>query len=367
MKVKSFVNRYRKFLQPLLNLKHIIEDMERYINAQRILGYKNNEKPTVYYIGVPVHANLGDLAQCMCIRRWLHSHYSDYHIVEIETDALVNTRFSALNKLKKVFNEKQDFILFQSGYTTTDLGGYADIMHQSVMKCVPNAKILMMPQTIFFKSEERKTLCSEVYNAHPRMLYLARDKISYEMACQMFPSIKVCCFPDIVTTLIGTVESYKLREGICFCLRNDSEKYYSDEELQFLIDKCKSFTNVNRLDTTKGNSKKVVAEAESYIYSEIKEYSKYKVMVTDRYHGTILSLVAGTPVVILQSSDYKVTTGADWFKGVYDDHVFLASDLDKALLYIQSIYQRNSYPTLSSYFEKEYYDKLPALFEETIK
>ena len=111
----------------------------------------------IYYIGIPAHNNLGDLAQGVCIRRWLKKNYVDRRVVEIETNALVNTRFSALKHLKKVFSD-DDVIVFQSGYTTTDLGGYADEMHCAIIKSFPKAKILMMPQTIFFKMKnERKT------------------------------------------------------------------------------------------------------------------------------------------------------------------------------------------------------------------
>lgn len=51
--------------------------------------------------------------------------------------------------------------------------------------------------------------------------------------------------------------------------------------------------------------------------------SHYKVVITDRYHGTIFSLIANTPVIIIKSTDHKVTTGADWFKGIYDDYVYV--------------------------------------------
>ena len=111
----------------------------------------------------------------------------------------------------------------------------------------------------------------------------------------------------------------------------------------------------------------VVKNAEKYIFSEIDEYSKYKVMVTDRYHGTILSLVAGTPVVIIKTTDHNVTTGADWFKGVYDNHVFVARDLNEAFTIVNKLYSRDSYKTLPQYFEKEYYDTLPRLFEDMVK
>ena len=52
-------------------------------------------QPIIYYCGIPAHGNLGDLAQGVCIRRWLKKNYPEYHVTEIETDSLVNTSFHA--------------------------------------------------------------------------------------------------------------------------------------------------------------------------------------------------------------------------------------------------------------------------------
>lgn len=363
MKIKQFISKHRSLFKCLYATKKTFSDLLLYSRTYiRIVSGNKNKR--IYYCGVPAHGNLGDLAQGVCIRRWIKKHYSDYYVTELETNALVNTKHSCLNDLKKAFNSDKDFIIFQSGYTTTDLGGYADTMHQAVIGALPNARILMMPQTIFFKSEERKQLCSKVYNSHKRMLFLARDTVSFEMAKEMFPSLPKKCYPDIVTTLIGSVKSNQDREGILFCLRDDGEKYYNDEDLSVLIERCKKIGPVNRTDTTKGKS--VVKEAENYIYAEISEYAKYKVMITDRYHGTILSIVAGTPVIIIKTTDHKVTTGADWFKGIYDDFVYLAEDLEEAYQLANKLYLRNIYETPKAFFEENYYDKLPALFAEII-
>lgn len=368
MMVKEYIIKHKEKFKWLFLLK--MKLMAIQLKFETILRIKKgiaSGKKVIYYCGIPAHGNLGDLAQGICIRRWINKHYPQYYVTEIETNAIVNTPYSCINYIKKSFDPEKDFVIFQSGYTTTDLGGYADIMHQAVINALPEARILMMPQTVFFKTEERKKLCSQTYNSHRRMLFLARDTVSYEMAKKMFPDIPKACYPDIVTTLIGTYPENKKREGIVFCLRNDGEKYYSDEELELLIEKCKTIAGINITDTTMNDIDDVVKNAEKYIFSEIDEYSKYKVMVTDRYHGTILSLVAGTPVVIIKTTDHKVTTGADWFKGVYDNHVFVARDLNEAFTIVNKLYSRDSYKTLPQYFEKEYYDTLPRLFEDMVK
>lgn len=317
----------------------------------------------IYYIGVPAHNNLGDLAQGVCIRRWLKKNYADRRVVEIETNALVNTRFSALKHLKKVFSDN-DVIVFQSGYTTTDLGGYADEMHCAIIKSFPQAKILMMPQTIFFQNEERKKNTSFVYNSAENMLFLARDRVSFGMAEEMFPDLPIRLYPDIVTTLIGQYKYENERNGILFCCRDDSEKYYSDEDIAELMKRCGRFAKVDKTDTTKKVShSEIVKNAEAYIMSEIERYSTYKLLITDRYHGTIFSLVAGTPVIIIKSTDHKVVTGAEWFRGVYDDYVYLADSLEDAFEIAERLYNEERDHIMQPYFEEEYYNKLKYIFE----
>ena len=196
MNIKRFVQSNMTFFAPLYWCRSFVKQLKlKIVSLRNINAGIHSGKSVIYYCGIPAHGNLGDLAQGVCIRRWLKKHYSDYYVTELETNALVNTKHSCLNKLKKAFNPDKDFVVFQSGYTTTDLGGFADVMHQAVIRTLPNARILMMPQTIFFKSEERKLLCSKVYNDHKRMLFLARDTVSYEMSKEMFPSLPKRCYP----------------------------------------------------------------------------------------------------------------------------------------------------------------------------
>ena len=228
--------------------------------------------------------------------------------------------------------------------------------------------MLMLPQTIFFKKEENKERTAKCYNSMKHMLFLARDRVSFEMAKLMFPDISVLQFPDIVTTLIGNYSFNYSREGIMFCCRDDSEKYYRDEEIDKLISKCAKLCKVAKTDTTKeGKTVNIVKHAESLIFDEIDLYAHYKLLITDRYHGTILSLVAGTPVVIIKTTDHKVVTGAEWFKGVYDDYVYVAKDLDEAYEMAQDILNREFTNKLVPYFEENYYNKLPRIFDEEMR
>ena len=72
---------------------------------------------------------------------------------------------------------------------------------------------------------------------------------------------------------------------------------------------------------------------------------------------------AGTPVIIIKTTDHKVTTGADWFKGVYDDYVYVAEDLNDAYNQAMKIMGKKLQNNLPAYFKETYYDKLKGLFD----
>lgn len=324
------------------------------------------EAKRVFYFGITSHPNLGDMAQHYCIKKWIGENYPGYQLEMFESDVIVNPKITNkfFSSLKKIFKE-DDIIVFQSGYCTQDLGGNHPLMHRLVCEYMPDAKILMMPQTIFFKHEENKRVCAENHNKAKNMLFLARDFVSYEMAKDMFPDIKVKAFPDIVTTLIGTLSFNSTHKGVCLCTRNDGEKLYSKEEIDHLAD-CFEAEGVRvfQKDTQAHLTVPAIrANLQAVIEAEIESYSHFGVTITDRYHGTIFSLCAGTPVVIIKTTDHKVTTGADWFKGVYDDYVYVAKDLDDAYQIAKGVLEKKLDHRLAPYFKENYYDKLRSIFE----
>ena len=298
-------------------------------------------------------------------RRFLNKYYSDYTVIEVFTRTYLDNIFRLRDYLKSRISNS-NLIFFQSGYCTQDLGGREDFMHQAVIQDFPNNQLVMLPQTVLFKNKDRKAQASAIYDAHKQLLFLARDQASYEMAKEMFPHIPVDCFPDIVTTLIGYYEYSFVRDGVLFCIRNDKEKFYSDEEIGKLMEKFQGITKCKRLDTTiHVSSKTIRMNLAKYIESYFQEFAKYKLIITDRYHGTIFSLIANTPVIVLKTTDHKVKTGVDWFKGVYDDGVYYAETLDDAWELSLKILQNYAYKRNDSYFEEKYYSKLWSKIEAT--
>lgn len=366
--LKRFIKSYLWFIyRPILSryrenkkYRFIKEDTLR---VQTLIKNRENKKTFIFYLGITAHSNLGDMGQYYCIHNWILENYPNHQLVEIEADTVTDSRFNFIEMFKKAYRQ-EDIIIFQSGYTTQDLGGCHEYMHRLIIDNIPNANILMMPQTIYFKEEKNKIRTANSYNQAHHMLFLARDFISYKMAKEMFPNITVKAYPDIVTTLIGKYNFQLERKGICLCLRNDGEKLYTSKELSDLQTKIGNLSSVTVTDTTISQSfKKIRSKLQYYIENQIKEFAHYEMVITDRYHGTIYALAANTPVIILKTTDHKVITGADWFKGIYDEYVYVADDLIQAYELAQAIKSKCFSYKLSPHFKQKYYDILKQEFQ----
>lgn len=321
------------------------------------------QKPKIYFCGVPTHNNMGDQAQRYCIRKWCTENYPNYYIIEIPSWALYEKKLRQTIK-KQITN--QDIFIIQSGYTTTDRH-FDHVMHRLVVKEFTENRILIMPQTVKFYEKNQADLTGKIYDNHKRLLFLARDKISYENARRMFHTTKVYCYPDIVTTLIGTVDSCaSRREGVLLCIRNDTEKKYSDDEIKYLQTKFLNDGVSCKITDTNSSLpvEKLIDEFEEELYRIIRYYSQHKVIITDRYHGTIFSLISNTPVIVLATNDHKVKTGTQWFEGVYEKAFFNADSIDEAYQIATSVLANNLDLNNEPYFKREYYDKLRDLFEK---
>lgn len=339
-----------------MNVQQLVRQIE---NKQRVKNFSCASGKRIFYLDIPVHPNLGDLAQYMCIKKWIADNYPDRACIEIDGLILSDLKCGFIDKLKKIITD-DDIIFFQSGYCTQDLGGYHDLVHRIIVENFPNTPIVMLPQTVYYQHPENAKRTADVYSKHNKIFFMARDFTSAELAKELFMNLDVQTYPDIVTTLIGTHKTANCkRNGVALCIRNDSEKYYSDQEIAELHKKLEAITDVFMCDTTIGSKfSDIKPYIEQRIFDMINQFGSAKVIITDRYHGTIFSLIAGTPVIVIKTTDHKVKTGVEWFKGVYDDYVYYAESLEEAYDKAQVFLNTDLKYQLEPYFKKRYYDGL---------
>ncbi|MCM0270400.1 polysaccharide pyruvyl transferase family protein [Bacteroides fragilis] len=364
--MKSVIIFLRKQLRPLKKwYKNVLSTIHVKRETKRL--YKIADTPPtnkrVYYLGTCENSNYGDNAQYYCILKWIKEYLPNYDLIQFDATTVVDKRYRFIETFISIFRTKCDLIIFQSGYAIQDYGGNHHIMHKLILSKIPNAMAIIMPQTIFFQHQSAIEATAALFNKCPNLLLIARDKTSFDTATKWFHEIHLLCKPDIVTSLIGHYNFNTPKEGILILHRNDLEQYYSRNDIRELKTKLSIFTQVTESDTTvKISGTKIRRNLKENIDKQIQSYSKYKVIITDRFHGTIFSLCANTPVIVLKSADHKVTCGATWLEGIYKDYIKVANTIEDAIQYSKEFYYNYPQTKLDPYFETKYFSK--ALYDE---
>lgn len=315
----------------------------------------------------PHHPNLGDLAQLMCTRKWIKSKYPECKLIEVGQffvpfDNSIKAHFFNFNVFKllclKLFVHHNDLLIGHSGYFFTDhhTGWFA---YELILKFLPYNRFCILPQTINFFDPFVIDRVRRSFSNHPNLTLLCRDKVSFQKANDFFSGIKLLLYPDIVTSLIGTYQFKNKREGVLFCLRDDTEAYYKEDQITTLKSKIGNVKSEQADTTLKGPRNQIEKNSEKLIFDMIEKMSTYQVVITDRYHGTIFSAIASTPVIVLRSNDHKLSSGVNWFpKEIFGDMIQYAEDLDQALKMTRDILGtvKNEYNN-PPYFKENYWDK----------
>lgn len=356
-----------KIYIPVKKIKNRKKYIIHYRNFLKLLKQDLNKK-RIIYVGIPTHNNLGDQAQYYCIKKFIKDNYSSFEVIEVVDDIIFMNFKNIIKTMKRYINEN-DFFIFQSGYRTTDVSNFGgEYSHQMILNNFKN-KVIVFPQTVNFENhyEIKKSIIA--YKNNNNYLFLARDNVSYNSAIKYYNKNRVLLYPDIVTSLIGNFGQYnENKDGILLCLRNDAEKLYSEDLYNELINKLKHITK--KIEVTDTNSKCNFEFDKSNVESEIKAkinyFSKFRLIITDRYHGTIFSLISNTKVIVLNSTDHKLSSGVNWFKGRYDEFVTYCDNFEDVYELSNKLYFTETKKIDKAIFKTEFYDKLKDKIDEIL-
>lgn len=237
-------------------------------------------------------------------------------------------------------------------------------MIRDVFLHFPNHKIVIFPQTIYYKEDtngkEEMKISLEIYNAHKDLVVCTRELTSYQFAHQHFIYAKTLYMPDMVLYFDNFHLSTE-RKNVLFCFRSDAEKHVLD----VVIENMKTFfkeknKHVDETDTVilGGVSKR---ERKSAFYNKLLEFSKYEIIVTDRLHGMIFAALTDTPCIVFGNYNYKVKGVYEWIKNVkyirFIDNYDLLENMIEELLSLHYVHQERL-------CDKKHFEELIALFEE---
>lgn len=299
----------------------------KFIFCCKIKSYIIKYNKKIFLIGTPWYDNLGDHAITLGEKFIIKENFPDHKIIDIP----YNIYFSKLSKIFRFKIAPSDMIYLQGGGNLGSLYPQEENLRRDVIKKYKRNKIIVMPVSIFFhnnnfgKSELEKS--SKIYNSHNKLTIISRDEVSFNFARKYFYKVNNILAPDAVTSLDGILSDVNVnRKGVQFFLRKDIEKVLSDD----IINKIEIYLNKYNIEYSVSDTTVPYEVREKQrkteVFSRLIMARKARLVITDRYHGLIFSVITHTPVIVFKSFDTKISSGVKWFKDL--DWVYYLSDKD---------------------------------------
>ncbi|SNZ03384.1 Exopolysaccharide biosynthesis protein EpsI, predicted pyruvyl transferase [Terribacillus aidingensis] len=276
-----------------------------------------NDKRKIFLFGSPSYTNIGDQAIAYSIEQFITSRFPYYEYIEIMDYATDE----GIEFVKKIIHE-DDIVMFTGGGNLGSL--YLDIEEdrRKVFAAFKDYKSISMPQSVFFENnehgEQEKKKTQDAYHQNKNLTIAARENQTLDIVRQTFDS-NVIYTPDMVMSL-DYVPRQKEREGVMFFLRADKEKVMEEDFVAELMEWTKKYGSVDRADTVL--DEKVVptidyADREKHFLEMLDLISSKKLIVTDRLHAMIFSILTKTPCLVFGNSYGKAKHSyQDWLSSI---------------------------------------------------
>lgn len=230
-------------------------------------------------------------------------------------------------------------ILMQGGGNFGDLWRKHQDLRLEVIKSYPNNKIIILPQTVFYKDRNVFEEDAKIFNAHKNLHICARDTLSLEYLQQSL-TCNLSLVPDMAFCITnGALQKYSRKEGdrALFLKRNDPEfseydfnSYITEDEATLdtrdwptMEQQFKAKTYLDKLLWHKKRLGRIPDIYANWIFRPhqvkkgIEFVSQYKKVYTTRLHVAILSLLLGKEVIFFDNSYGKNSSFFDtWLKEV---------------------------------------------------
>lgn len=281
--------------------------------TERRCANRLKRKRKILYLMTPSHTNIGDSAIALGTYEIFKKTYPNVEVIEFsELECLKKLKF-----IKKIVS-KNDLIFLHGGGNLGDWYITWELIREKTIKSLKNNSIIVLPQTISFANKKNTnwilTRAKKVYSLESIKMFFARGSKSYYFAKNVFDVRTLKLSPDTALCIPRMEKEETVAKKIGICFRNDIEKMTNEELTDETIRAVLSI-GYNYVFTDTMNDKPIDSSSRSaVVYNKIMEFSKYDLVVTDRYHGVIFSYLAHVPCLALPSKDKKVSDAIPFFK-----------------------------------------------------
>lgn len=315
---------------------------------------KKNRDSKIVLFGTPAHGNLGDQAIAISELQYLHEISKEREVIEIPMP-LYKTHRSLIRK----YIGTNDTIIISGGGWMGNLWLHNEITIREIVTDYINNRVIIFPQTLYYTDDEvgRRTAIEtkRIFDKHNDLILTVRDSQSYEYAQLVLgfsEKHKLLFCPDMVVygTLANEECSISEKKIALLCLRSDIEKANDTDHVRKTLEN----TGYNiRETTTVVNHLIQFNKREQIVKAKIREFGDVSVVVTDRLHAMIFSLLSGTPCFAFDNATGKVFGVGEYLKesGM---PVYLIDRLDASMVENVEFSKRKYYLTdeLRGYFQQ---------------
>ncbi|HEY9599620.1 MAG TPA: polysaccharide pyruvyl transferase family protein [Cyanophyceae cyanobacterium] len=326
---------------------------------------ENSINPTIKESLQSALSSIGQFEECVLLNYPNHLNIGD-HLIWLGTifylaDILktkVSYAASPDNFSQDLMNKQsaEAPILMQGGGSLGDLWHGRQKFHEHIISKYQDRQIIILPQTIYFKSQERLNQAVKLLNSHKNLVLFVRDNYSYELALKHFNNCQIIKSPDMAFQMQGMPGlsfDKSSHERILFLNREDKElnKMFASDSIKasnLVIEDWVSFDKKWKLGKPGSPLMQHVAKfyrdiyqrgvltprewsdrqrwlsyqfqihnldklynpsmhrlSLSLMHSGIYQFKKYRLIITNRLHGHILCILLGIPHIFLPNSYYK--------------------------------------------------------------
>jgi len=216
-------------------------------------------------------------------------------------------------------------ILLQGGGNLGDLWPDHQRFREDVISTFRDVPIVQLPQTINFRRSEALARARAVFNSHPNLTLLVRDRQSLRVAQGAFEAPSLLC-PDMAFALGGLSSTGPPRADVLWLCRSDQEsagaewdRVVAPDERQDWSEQAAGFEVHLRAALRRWHRHRIVRKG-AWIYTPhlydvlarqrlaygCRLLRRGKVVITDRLHGHILSILLGIPHILIDDRYSKV-------------------------------------------------------------
>ena len=277
-------------------------------------------------VNIPIHGNLGDQAIAIAEHKVLNSIEKSYPLIECSGKVLEKYT----DMIHRMYHNNTIFI--HGGGYIGSLWEREEKIFEYMFIAFSGSKLVVFPQTMTFSDDEEGKKLQEklikLMDNHGNTTLCLREKVSYDMARNMFHNVNLLLVPDIVTYLRYD-DIIEKREKVLLCLRNDKEKNISSvekDEIDKVIKNCICDEIIQKVDTVLQRDLRA-KNREKELIKKLREFASAKLIITDRLHGMVFSAIVGTPCIVLSNCNHKIYGVYEWIKE--NDYIIFINEISQ--------------------------------------